>query len=400
MRILVADYVGHPFQVQLSRALAARGHEVLHLFSGSFETPKGELQRRDDDPPGLQIVGLTLDKPGAKENFFRRREQDATMGQRFAKVIGDYRPDVTLLSNVPVDALEPCATAIAASGSGFVFWVQDLIGEAMTRLLSQRLGFLGTAIGRFYSWRERRVMRQADHVVAISEDFVATLASRFGIDRERITVIENWAPIDDVPMLKRDNAWAKANLPPATLRIIYSGTLGMKHDPEALVALAAGVEGCTVEIFAQGAAARGVAARAAARGLANVSVRNWLDFNDLPKALASADLLVVLLEPDAGVFSVPSKVLTYLCAGRPILGSINRGNLAGKIITESGAGIVVEPGDHAGFVAAARELAADQQKSEACGRAGRAYAERTFDIEAITTRFETIIQSITAEARI
>ncbi len=28
MKILVHDYAGHPFQVQLSRALAQRGHQV------------------------------------------------------------------------------------------------------------------------------------------------------------------------------------------------------------------------------------------------------------------------------------------------------------------------------------------------------------------------------------
>ncbi len=30
MRILVHDYSGHPFQAQLSRELARRGHDVVH----------------------------------------------------------------------------------------------------------------------------------------------------------------------------------------------------------------------------------------------------------------------------------------------------------------------------------------------------------------------------------
>ena len=57
MRIIVHDYVGHPFQVQLSRELARRGHEVLHLYCSSFVTPRGELTRRDDDPPGFNCRG-------------------------------------------------------------------------------------------------------------------------------------------------------------------------------------------------------------------------------------------------------------------------------------------------------------------------------------------------------
>ena len=45
-------------------------------------------------------------------------------------------------------------------------------------------------------------------------------------------------------------------------------------------------------------------------------------FGRLSEVLASADVLVALLESDAGAYSVPSKVLTYLAAGRPILGAI------------------------------------------------------------------------------
>ena len=59
-RILVHDYSGHPFQVQLSRSLAARGHVVLHLHSSKFQTPKGPLQRRADDPASLLIEGVEL----------------------------------------------------------------------------------------------------------------------------------------------------------------------------------------------------------------------------------------------------------------------------------------------------------------------------------------------------
>ena len=43
MRISIVDYAGHPFQVQLSRKLAERGHDVLHLYFGQAITPRGML---------------------------------------------------------------------------------------------------------------------------------------------------------------------------------------------------------------------------------------------------------------------------------------------------------------------------------------------------------------------
>jgi colanic acid biosynthesis glycosyl transferase WcaI len=393
MRLLIADYSGHPFQVELSRALAARGHEVLHLYSASSETPKGELERRPDDPPGFETAGVTLGEPVEKRNFFKRRRQEIRIGEQFAEVIHRYRPELAILGNLPIDTLARAVPALDRVGSKFVFWVQDLLGEAAIRVLSAKLGAPGALIGRHYRAREARFLRRADHIVAIAEDFRPHLTERLGIGADRVSVVENWSPIGDIPLLSRDNDWAKANLPASPLRIIYSGTLGFKQDPDVLLAAAAAID-CHIIVFSEGAAANALAGAAAERGLANLEVRGWVDFAALPAMLAGADLLAVMLEPDAGVFSVPSKVLTYMCVGRPILAAIPSSNLAARLICDNGAGIVVEPGDRLGFVEAARRLAASAPDRERMGRAARDYAERAFDIEAIATRFETMIEQV------
>ena len=50
MKILIHDYAGHPFQVQFSRSLAKRGYDVLHVFSGSFQSPNEALAKRMSIP--------------------------------------------------------------------------------------------------------------------------------------------------------------------------------------------------------------------------------------------------------------------------------------------------------------------------------------------------------------
>lgn len=74
LRILVSDYSGHPFQVQLSRELARRGHQVRHVFSAGFQTPKGNLAVQPGDPDGFEIVPLRNRKPFAKGTFLARRQ--------------------------------------------------------------------------------------------------------------------------------------------------------------------------------------------------------------------------------------------------------------------------------------------------------------------------------------
>jgi colanic acid biosynthesis glycosyl transferase WcaI len=105
----------------------------------------------------------------------------------------------------------------------------------------------------------------------------------------------------------------------------------------------------------------------------------------------TADVLIALLERDASEFSEPSKILTYLAAGRPILAAIPKTNQAAKTILEAGAGIVVDPDDTAGLVAGARKLLDDEAARLDASRRGHEYARRRFDIDRITERFERIL---------
>ncbi len=63
MKILIYDHAGHPFQVQLSRSLAARGHEVLHTFTAELQTPRGVLCLDESDPASLSIAPLPISTP-------------------------------------------------------------------------------------------------------------------------------------------------------------------------------------------------------------------------------------------------------------------------------------------------------------------------------------------------
>lgn len=397
MRIIVSDYSGHPFQVQLSRALAGLGHDVLHVYSASFQTPKGDLLRRQDDPASFDIIGVTTSQPFQKDSFVKRRSQEIEVGGLIADQVARFRPDVVISSNAPIDAQVRIRKAASVAGARFVFWVQDLYGEAIRRILRTKLPVVGDFIGRYYSNIERRLIRSSDHAVVISDDFKGEVMAGTGLPASRVSVIENWAPLGEVPLLPRDNDWAQANLPGGATRFIYSGTLGFKHDPGLLLKIARSVAGQVI-VFSEGKAAQALAADARAAGVANLEVRKWLPFADLPKALGGGDVLIVVLEPDAGIFSVPSKVLTYLCAGRPILGSVPKENLAARIITGAGAGLVEEPGDYDALLAAAAKLAEDGALRAEMGRNARAYAERTFDIDIIAAKFEAIIQNAPAGA--
>lgn len=60
LKVVLHDYSGHPFQVELARELVRRGHRVHHCYSDSMQTPQGALARRDDDLPTFSIAPVSL----------------------------------------------------------------------------------------------------------------------------------------------------------------------------------------------------------------------------------------------------------------------------------------------------------------------------------------------------
>lgn len=401
LRILLHDYPGHAFPIQLSRELARRGHQVLHLSYEAFQSPKGPLARRADDPPGLVIEGVPMGEGYSRYDFVRRGLMELRYGQALARRAHAFRPDVVFGGNGPLDPQKALLGAARRVGAGFVFWVQDFYGLAIDRILSRKLGLPGRIVGARYRALERALWRASDHLIAITEDFRPLLEAG-GVPRGRVSVIENWAPLDDLAPAPRENAWAEAHGLAGKRVLLYSGTLGLKHDPSLLAALAeafAERDDVRVVVITQGLGRDMLEDAKRARGLDRLVLLDFQPYEVLPQVLASADALLVLLEHDAAVYSVPSKVLSYFCAGRAVLGAIPSDNLAARLIGREQAGLVVAPGEASTFVAAARSLLDDCANAARLGANGRAYAERAFDIGAITDRVEAILGDARRDAR-
>jgi colanic acid biosynthesis glycosyl transferase WcaI len=128
-----------------------------------------------------------------------------------------------------------------------------------------------------------------------------------------------------------------------------------------------------------------------AHGLQGLKLLPLQSAEDLPQVLAAADVLVAMIDNEAGRFAVPSKVQSYLCAGRPILLAAPRENLAARTVVRANAGIVVEPDDTEGFLAAAAKLRAEPDLRARLGANGRAYAEHTFNLDRIADVFEEVL---------
>ena len=389
MKILLHDYAGHPFQAELSRRLASRGHDVIHAFFAGDAGPKGRMTRQSHDPAGLEFAAVETGTGYSKTNFIKRRAGDIAYGQAIAALIERERPDIVLSGNTPTEAQEPLLKACRRAGAAFVFWCQDFYSIAAARLLQKKLPGPGHMVGAWYKFLDRRQMQAADHIILITDAF-RTQTDAWGIPQDRISVIPNWGAIDEIPLGEKDNPWAREHDLTGQKTCLYTGTLALKHDPRLLEAIArSGLAEMVVVAFGVGQEA--LAKAKTAGGLDHLHLLPLQPFERFSEVLASADVLTAVIEEEAGEFSVPSKVLSYLCAGRPIILSAPPDNLAARILKESGAGTVVSPGNLDGFVAAAKTYLEEPAKAATAGQAGRAYAKANFDLDRVADRFESVI---------
>lgn len=390
MKIIINDYAGHPFQFDLSRELARRGHNVWHLYSADVEGAKAAFDA--SDLKALTVVPVTIGHPVRKYQFHRRLLDEISYGRASANEILSIEPDIIIDANMPLDALKIIRKASSKVGARNIYWLQDMIGHAASRIFNKKWMGLGKLIGYRFLKLEASLVKEADHIVAISEGFEPYVINH-GAEKENLTVIHNWAPIHDMPLTSRENNWRKEHFHNETFLFLYSGTLGLKHNPSALLDLAKKLSQenakAMVVVISEGIGADWLKERQSEEQLPTLKVLPYQPFTILPEVLGAGDVLLTLLEFDAGVFSVPSKILSYMCAGRAQLAAMPKDNLGASLINDTNCGKTTEPDNNRQFVEYGIQLyALPKDELNTFGNNARSFAEQNFNIENIADRFE------------
>lgn len=393
-RIVLHDYGGYSFPIQLARWLAGQGHEVLYLYSADVEAPRGRLAQSAGDPAGLRIEAVSTGRSLPKYALLRRWWQEMDYGARLGARTTAFRPDVVLSTNTPPAVQAALLKALRKRNLPLLCWVQDIFSVGAAEILKGKPALLRWAACRFLERVEFATMRDAAGLVVISEDFLPVLA-RYGVRHPRNAVVENWAPQGEIRPLPKDNPWSRAHGLADRFVFLCAGTMGMKHNPDLLAALARSFRNdpeVRVVVVSQGIGRRWLETVKQAEALDNLLLFDFQPFETLSQVLASADVGVVVLEAFAGTLSVPSKVYSHFCSNRPILGAIPATNHAHRLIRDRKAGLCVEPTDETGFIATAMRLRQDAALRQSYADGQAAYAAEAFDIDRIGDRFSALIE--------
>jgi colanic acid biosynthesis glycosyl transferase WcaI len=94
----------------------------------------------------------------------------------------------------------------------------------------------------------------------------------------------------------------------------------------------------------------------------------------------------------------PSKVLTLLAAGKPIVASVTSESAVARAVADAGAAIVVEPEDGSALARAVEQLLADPRQRARMSAAGRWYARRKWERRRTMTYFEGTLRRFAPKA--
>ena len=110
---------------------------------------------------------------------------------------------------------------------------------------------------------------------------------------------------------------------------------------------------------------------------------------------AAADVLLLNQVASVKDTVIPSKLLTYMAAGRPVLAAVNPTSQGAEILQEADGGILVTPDDPMALAAAVQALpAASSATLEAMSLRHRKLADKHFDQRAVLAQHEAFMLEI------
>ena len=366
----------------IAEALAARGHDVTVLtcqpsYNRNVVRSAPSREWRGD----VRVVRFgVLDDRGSSAKkvvnlvwFCLRLLASSRRTFRDANV-------VMAATTPPVLVAAVCAVLARAHGGRFIYHKQDIWPE-----VSGSTSRTARTLRRL----DRATERRAARVVVLSRDMAETVRRR-GRTTPDLVVINNFDPW---PATARGAPAPRSGDPVLTL--VFAGSLGrfqgLEHVAE-VVRRTADDELIAWHFFGDGALRDCLE-----RVDANVTMHGHRPPEEVASFVRSvADLGVVSLNRSVVRSAYPSKTMTYLRHGCPLLALVEPDSELAEMVVAEGIGVVASQTGAAQVAATLGELARDRSPlAGARERAQRVYRAR-FDREAVLVRWCDLFEGLTA----
>jgi colanic acid biosynthesis glycosyl transferase WcaI len=274
-------------------------------------------------------------------------------------------------------------------------YVKDVYPEAL-----EYTGYIQSdgRLARLLRKWDSSTCRRSSQIAVISDGMKRLLCSTRGISSDKVTVIADWLDSGAFPLLPRDNDWRReAGIPAEQFLVLFAGTLGHVSGVEILVDVCRNLThraDVTVICVGEGVLKENMEYAASAARLKNLRFLSFQPSGRVAEMHAAADATILTTQvgyPDA---SVPSKLISYLAAGRPVVCAADRASTVAAIVRDANAGVLAEPGDAGSIANAISYLLDHPAESKLMGENARWHFEEHFTFECAYRRFKTLIEEL------
>ena len=276
------------------------------------------------------------------------------------------------------------SAATLFTGVPFIYYVQDLYPE-----LLYDMGYIKSPqFVRKMRALNSYAMRSANRVITIGEYMTKKVLDNYQTSGRRISEINNWTVGIEYSERKKMNEFT----------LLYSGNMGLAHDFSNLAALIrklAMASGIRYRFIGGGQARADIENIFDSEKESRVAFQDYTDRSVHSSLIAEADLFIIAQKQETVGDILPSKLYSYLAAGRPILflGPLN--SEIGKLIINNDIGVVLETQDDAFKVAELiKSLICNRSLAVDMGRRARTLFENKYRLTQSAEKFTRVIDYV------
>ena len=275
----------------------------------------------------------------------------------------------------------------------FVFGIQDIFPQNAVDL-----GLLRNPVVIWFARRlEAFVYRKAHFITVHSEGNRAFLLTQAGVPGDKVKVMPNWVDTETIAPGDRNNGFRVEYGLDDQFIVLFAGTMGWSQGLDVVVEAASLLQAYQDILFllvGDGVDKERLMAKAQALDLPNVRFLPMQPWERYPLVLNAADVCLVTLRPEVRTPVVPSKLLTIMASGRPVVASLDLNGDAPEIVEAAQCGYAVEPGNPEKLAQTILALYNSPALREKYGQNGRQYAEEHFSRGVRTGAYERLFLEV------
>jgi colanic acid biosynthesis glycosyl transferase WcaI len=388
------------FTTYRAEHLAAAGHEVVVCttfpYYPEWKIPPAYARRlaMSETRNGVRIVRSYAYIPNPVTSLRRVVHEGSFIASSAMRAMARKRPDVLLVVSPPLGLALPAILLSRLWRIPYVFDVEDLQPDT-----AADLGMLPRWTLRLLYRVERAAYRNARLVATLTPSMRQRILEK-GVPEEKVELLEPRMDDSLIDILPEEGGAFRVryNLGEKFL-VTHSGNMGVKQGLDVVLDAAALNRHDSSMLFlfvGDGADRERIQRRADELELDNVRFLPLLDEEDFRGLLAASGICLVTQQQSVSEVAFPSKIVTYLAAGRPIVASVNPDCEVARITREAQAGRVVAAEDPQALLAAICQLR--DEDLETVGHNARGYASERWSSVRVLNSLERSLMAAAGSA--